>query len=723
MSKKHEPTLYQVMAEFTKLINNPDDTTLELLADSRAVLASDRTSTSTALKKLGAVCKAKGWKVSQKDIVAHAEAYEIFKGSDFEKNAAERREIASLMGCGSTSFAVDQERRTLSVYEGGEKNPHEVVICNCLPIVECVSVVPGQPARIHITLASRSGDKCIEKRCSMLLSQVTSAKGDLQKVLGDEGVVLSNKKRHLDGVCEFIGHQARAKVQEGVRVFELPGVDADNGLLVGADGVLWNGEFMEPDSRGRILDGTSKKVLAYLPAFDDRLYIAPTLKIENFGSVSAEDIAQYLHERNYWRGPNVALLDANLFTRVCVSPDWCRKMFGHAIAFLYISGASGAGKQDVLREGLYLHFGLSISSDDAASAGRTMAYAFERLARNRMCVEFGEANKGGERTMSLSGNPDFYQAMLSAYDGVSYSNLNANRPMNGFPIFNGATFPSDADEMAKRVDEIEITRRKEHAPEALRKLRETTLRLRGVVLNIQKELLRNPHETRKRFVAEYEQAQLEFRHWPKTDGLDARHLGHAALSLAAGRIVNPSFPIAEYVETALRNRFNKSDVVRKFQKSASFFEISYQVLAMRPTSLAGVMAFFKARKEPTVEERYLCFSIGALISHIKGCLGSRWANPLKPAHIYEDLGISECGGGSSWAAFIPRDRNRRENVPLANMPVLIFELSHPDFPSELIDGLEKLATLCIAQNGESPLVYQFPWGDFQQLVEGGSDVG
>jgi hypothetical protein len=273
------------------------------------------------------------------------------------------------------------------------------------------------------------------------------------------------------------------------------------------------------------------------------------------------------------------------------------------------------------------------------------------------------------------------------------------------------------------VDEVEITRRKEHAPEALRKLRETAIRLRGVVLNIQKELLRDPLETRKRFGTEYDKAQLEIRHWSKTDGLDARHLGHAAMSLAASRLVNPTFPIAEYVEVALRNRFNKSDVVRKFQKSASFFEVAYQVLSIRPVSLAGVMAFVKVSKEPCVNERYLCFSLSSLISLIKGGQGDRWTNPVKPAHIYQDLGISELGNSSSWAAFIPRDRNRRENAPLTNVSALILALTHPEFPPELIDSVEKLAALCVSRDAEKQTIYQFPWGKFEDLVEGGYDVG
>jgi hypothetical protein len=53
----------------------------------------------------------------------------------------------------------------------------------------------------------------------------------------------------------------------------------------------------------------------------------------------------------------------------------------------------------------------------------------------------------------------------------------------------------------------------------------------------------------------------------------------------------------------------------------------------------------------------------------------------------------------------------------------LLALDHAEFPEELVISTENLAGLCKQSVELYRSAPRIPWGDFQQLVEGGADVG
>ncbi len=714
----------RVLQEIINFAQNPE-AELSLLDERRELLLANRTSQDRLLRAVDTAILELGVKqVKSKDLRAALATRRAFEGT----NIPEKEPKPDLPAVGipkvRPGFSVNNTNFTLEYTD--DKTGLRYTICNAIPEVEAISQDPDGTKSAHLSLLKKSETGAdAAYRCTVPLRDMSASPRGFYAKLSDAGAIISSDRETLQDIAEFI--QARARQVEGqnLRVFDTPGPNPDDGVVVTTHGIICNEGYIATDSRGRIFSPSSQEQVGYVVSFSDTSRYVPFrfTKPDATSLPSMDERAHYVDDRAKWRGPNIALLDANLLGRLFVSPEYCREYFGHSIAFPYPTGASGSGKQDALREALHMTYGLSASSDEESGSGQTPALFKERLSRNRMPLVLGEANKGSERSLNVANNSEIYQLTLSIYDGVNNSNMNTTRFVRGFPIFNGATIPSDGDELAKRIDEIEIKRRPENAPAEIAALKAEAKRMRPVMCYLMESIYSDIEASQRRFLTEYRAAQAEVSSWLNTRGRDPRHMGHAAFSLAAARCVNEEWPIAEQVQKALKLRFDKSENVSRFKRTADLLATFYQASTGQGADRMGALRLLRVGPAEA-KARFLCLSPGTAIQQIRFRFGARWANPCKESHVYENLGLAKQSNEHAWAVRIARDKNRCSTSPLANKEVLVFALDHVNFPEELRAPAEDLAGLCECDS--SSLVtdlMHFPWAKFDDLVEGGCDVG
>lgn len=573
----------------------------------------------------------------------------------------------------------------------------EIACDHMVSVLTVYNEVNGEAVKFVIaTRKTTAGSET--KRITIPACDLTPERNGLFAHLSKAGVNVEYDPVLFRFMAKILHRQSVDVAASPISAFCIPGIDADKRVIVGRDGVILNGEIVPCNDFGLLHDGNH--VIGFVPDFSagsqsHHVVVPRVCDIQCCYPLDAVRAA--LTQWKRIRGDDVLLAIFLEISYALISPKRIRELFRHSRPNIMVTGSSGVGKNDYIRELFHVLHGFPLSDESEYAGGSSMALVLSKLARSFVPLSIGEANKGGEKGINLANNSELNQMILKTYDGTDLSNHTKMKQPIGHLVLSSVTVPRLDDELSKRLIEIPLVRREQDLSSEIDDFRNNIAFIRAAVLHSYKIATASHWEGEKRFFDAYGPVRERIAA-SAPRGCDFRHIGHLASICATAKCFDNIFGAGEEVERACIRRVSKTAMTSPFLRTVSFLNSLSEVLLVNHRTHSGqftipglcALGTLQHRRD---NHRIIFLAVNNCISLIKSAQGSRWHNPCGPSQIYENIGVSKGKQSFPWALLIDRDATRLQDAPLNGVATVALFIDVQGFPEDIMESCESILGL------------------------------